>query len=141
MARVSGSDLAIRASSLRQGRSRNGCRYLEPRHRHHGLRQVPYGPKAEAYRPAESDQRRDSAQESTAAPGADDDERGRHSGLFPGFRVPYAFKVPDAARAADDPAGTLGPGLLTQPWQMNWWMGCWDADALCGYMLGSLHTG
>jgi len=58
-----------------------------------------------------------------------------------GFRVPYAFKVPDAARAADDPAGTLGPGLLTQPWRMNWWMGCWDADALCGYMLGSLHIG
>lgn len=58
-----------------------------------------------------------------------------------GFRVPYAFKIPDTSRAADDPGGTLGPGLLTQPWQMTWWMGCWDADALCGYMLGSLNIG
>jgi hypothetical protein len=58
-----------------------------------------------------------------------------------GFRVPYAFRVPDASRAADDPTGTLGPGLLAQPWRMNWWMGCWDADALCGYMLGSLNIG
>ena len=58
-----------------------------------------------------------------------------------GFSVPYSFKIPDSARSATDPDAALGPGLLTKPWQLDWWMGAWDADALCGFMDGSLKIG
>jgi hypothetical protein len=57
------------------------------------------------------------------------------------FSVPYSFKVPDSARSATDPDGTLGSGLLAQAWQLDWWMGAWDADALCGFMDGTLKIG
>ena len=28
----------------------------------------------------------------------------------------------------------------TAPWLADFWMGCWDADALCGYVKGSLRV-
>ena len=57
------------------------------------------------------------------------------------FRVRYGFPVPANARAATDPAGTLGANLLGQAWRLEWWMGCWDADAMCGFVNGSLKIG
>ncbi len=57
------------------------------------------------------------------------------------FLVPYNFKIPDASRSAADPGNTLGGNLLGQPWLMDWSMGCWDADALCGFLEGSLKIG
>jgi len=59
-----------------------------------------------------------------------------------GFRVDYAFAVPAAARAATDPARSLGlADPLSPAWAMKWWMGCWDADALSGYISGEVKLG
>jgi hypothetical protein len=57
------------------------------------------------------------------------------------FRVRYGFPVPTNARSITDPGGTLGANPLGQPWRMEWWMGCWDADAMCGFINGSLKIG
>jgi len=39
----------------------------------------------------------------------------------------------------EDPAGLLRDAIDTSlPWPIQFWMGGFDADALCGYMRGSL---
>lgn len=58
------------------------------------------------------------------------------------FKVRYAFPVPNGARGVAGPAGLLGAqDPLSRPWRFDGWMGCWDADALCGYMDGRLFIG
>jgi hypothetical protein len=58
------------------------------------------------------------------------------------FKVDYHFPVPANSCAATDPANTLGvANPATQPWNLRWWMGCWDADALSGYIAGALSIG
>jgi hypothetical protein len=59
-----------------------------------------------------------------------------------GFKVNYDFPVPVASRHASDPNQSLGlASPTTSPWQLSWWMGCWDADALCGFIQGNLAVG
>lgn len=58
------------------------------------------------------------------------------------FKVRYAFPVPNAARSVSAPGDLLGAqDPLSRPWRFDWWMGCWDADALCGYIDGYLLIG
>ena len=49
----------------------------------------------------------------------------------------YRFEIRGPADIRD-PHYAL-PGLVdTSPWPVSFWMGAWDADALCGYMRGEL---
>jgi hypothetical protein len=58
------------------------------------------------------------------------------------FKVGYGFAIPSQVRAVVDPNHSLGPGdPLAAQWKIEWWMGCWDADALSGYMSGRLLIG
>lgn len=58
------------------------------------------------------------------------------------FKVNYRFPVPAGARRVIDPGNDLGVANPTSlPWNVAWWMGCWDADALSGYIVGSLTIG
>lgn len=56
------------------------------------------------------------------------------------FRVPYSLKVPVANRVFADPQNQFGTGSPStlKNWTWEWWMGVWDADALCGYIEGAL---
>lgn len=55
-----------------------------------------------------------------------------------GFQVTYALKLKGPA-IVNDPNKKLGAVVLTsQDWLFNFWIGAWDADALAGYMQGSL---
>lgn len=56
--------------------------------------------------------------------------------LFVGLRYRYRlegpwFKVRDAN-------GSLGGTIDGSPWLLNAWAGCWDGEALCGFMEGDL---
>jgi hypothetical protein len=58
------------------------------------------------------------------------------------FKVNYHFPVPAASRAVVDPNNSLGMANPTaQPWTVAWWMGCWDADALSGFVSGAITIG
>lgn len=55
-----------------------------------------------------------------------------------GFRVDYDFEL-RGPNQWNDPTSTLGtPPATGAHWQMRFWMGAWDADALCGYTRGTL---
>lgn len=50
----------------------------------------------------------------------------------------WKFGVNGPARV-DDPEGRLAPAPdIGKPWPVAFWMGGWDADALCGYLRGML---
>ena len=55
------------------------------------------------------------------------------------YRVRYTTKIPPVCRRFSDPQNLF---QLADPLQLNWtcswWMGAWDADALTGYIEGSL---
>lgn len=55
-----------------------------------------------------------------------------------GFRSLYRFPL-GGETAITDPAGLLDSVCHTQPWQLEFWMGAWDADALCGFVQGALE--
>jgi hypothetical protein len=57
-----------------------------------------------------------------------------------GFKLTYRFQLSGPAQVAD-PANALGATVDTQlPWPIEYWMGGWDADALCGFMRGTLQV-
>ena len=56
------------------------------------------------------------------------------SGLF------YRFAIRGPAEVVDE-QGVLGGTVATAPpWPIEFWVGGWDADALCGYMRGTLRV-
>lgn len=58
-----------------------------------------------------------------------------------GFQVRYDFTLRGPV-SWSDPAGVLGaPPAAGAVWRMRFWMGGWDADALCGFVRGSLGIG
>jgi hypothetical protein len=58
-----------------------------------------------------------------------------------GFKLPYRFELRGPNRW-DDPAGALGPPPAAGAvWTAAYWMGGWDADALQGYVSGTLRVG
>ena len=57
-----------------------------------------------------------------------------------GFRVEYDFTL-RGPNVWEDPNGFLGPApSASAVWRTNFWLGGWDADALCGYMRGVLSV-
>lgn len=56
-----------------------------------------------------------------------------------GFKVPYAHKLRHAG-AITDPAALLPHVDFAVPWDIQYWMGAWDADALQGYVEGTLSV-
>lgn len=54
-----------------------------------------------------------------------------------GFQLDYDFALRGPNRL-DDPHGVLGFTPVPKNWQVAFWMGGWDADALCGYTKGKL---
>jgi hypothetical protein len=56
------------------------------------------------------------------------------------FKLDYEFEL-RGENTWHDPDGQLGtPPSSTSPWRVNFWMGAWDADALCGYVKGELRV-
>jgi hypothetical protein len=53
-----------------------------------------------------------------------------------GLRYRYVLDGPWAD--VQDPGKVLGVTVEYAPWLINLWVGCWDADGLCGYMMGTL---
>jgi hypothetical protein len=54
-----------------------------------------------------------------------------------GFKVPYSHQLRHAG-SLSDPAGLL-PGVnFAVPWEMTYWMGAWDADALQAFVDGRI---
>lgn len=56
--------------------------------------------------------------------------------LFVGLRYRYVLDGPWVT--FKDPRKVLGLEIDSTPWIADLWVGCWDADLLCGYMIGSL---
>jgi subtilisin family serine protease len=55
-----------------------------------------------------------------------------------GFLVEYAHTLTGPA-TVNDPGNVLGGNVgTTVPWSIAYWMGAWDADALCGFVRGQL---
>jgi hypothetical protein len=58
-----------------------------------------------------------------------------------GFQMSYAFDLRGPSEW-HDPEGTLGPPPgAGAPWSIGFWLGAWDADALCGFVQGTLRIG
>jgi hypothetical protein len=55
-----------------------------------------------------------------------------------GFLVQYRFDLQGDAELTD-PNGVLAKADLHSPWPIAFWMGGWDADALCGFVSGTLQ--
>jgi hypothetical protein len=53
------------------------------------------------------------------------------------FKVAYAHQLRSAGTIAD-PDNLLGSINLGVPWDISYWMGAWDADALQGFVDGSV---
>ena len=71
------------------------------------------------------------------ANGLDELARGGIRRTSLGFQLDYDFALRGPNRL-DDPQGILGLSAEPTIWQVAFWMGGWDADALCGYTLGRL---
>jgi len=57
-----------------------------------------------------------------------------------GVGLTYRFAVRGPAEVIDE-QGVLGGTVATAPpWPIEFWVGGWDADALCGYMRGNLRV-
>ena len=58
-----------------------------------------------------------------------------------GFQLDYKFEL-RGPNSLEDPDDLLGLGVLAgEPWNVEFWMGGWDADALCGFVDGRLNIG
>jgi hypothetical protein len=56
-----------------------------------------------------------------------------------GFLVAYRFTLRGNS-AVEDPGGELGGSVgVAAEWPIEFWMGAWDADALCGFTRGTLR--
>lgn len=53
------------------------------------------------------------------------------------FKVPYAHQLRHAT-TLNDPAQVLAGVDRATPWEISYWMGAWDADALQAYVDGNL---
>jgi hypothetical protein len=56
--------------------------------------------------------------------------------MIVGLRYNYTLEGPWVD--VKDPGGSLGVIVDYAPWFITLWVGCWDADFLCGYMKGVL---
>ncbi len=56
-----------------------------------------------------------------------------------GFLVGYQFTISGEAQTQDDGNALGGSIGKTTPWPIEFWMGGWDADALCGFTSGTLE--
>jgi hypothetical protein len=56
-----------------------------------------------------------------------------------GASLVYRFEINGPGAVVEDPRGLLG-GMInpSPPWPVTFWMGGFDADALCGFMRGNL---
>lgn len=56
-----------------------------------------------------------------------------------GASLVYRFEINGPGAVVDDPGNALGGTVYTAPaWPIQFWMGGFDADSLCGYTRGSL---
>jgi hypothetical protein len=56
-----------------------------------------------------------------------------------GFGLVYEFEINGPDAVVEDPTGRLHGAIdASGPWPIRFWMGGFDADALCGFMRGSL---
>lgn len=56
-----------------------------------------------------------------------------------GFRVQYSFEIAGVG-FLDDPQRLLNVTIdFNRAWPINFWMGAWDADAMCGYVDGQIE--
>jgi hypothetical protein len=55
------------------------------------------------------------------------------------FKVAYAHQLRHAGTVMD-PAGLLPGAGVSAPWEIAYWMGAWDADALQGFVEGSVSV-
>ena len=56
-----------------------------------------------------------------------------------GFKLSYQFAV-RGPNLWEDPNQLLGPPSTNPAWEVNFWMGGWDADALSAFVQGSLSV-
>lgn len=56
--------------------------------------------------------------------------------LFVGLR--YRYRLEGPWFKVRDTNGSLGGTIDGSPWLLNAWVGCWDGEALCGFMEGDL---
>lgn len=56
--------------------------------------------------------------------------------LFGGLNYNYVLDGP--WKEVADPKKKLKATVTEGPWIASFWVGCWDADALCGYIKGTL---
>jgi hypothetical protein len=56
--------------------------------------------------------------------------------LFVGLR--YRYRLEGPWFEVRDKNGLLGGTVDGSPWLLNAWVGCWDGEALCGFMEGDL---
>ncbi|APV51462.1 hypothetical protein BWI17_18250 [Betaproteobacteria bacterium GR16-43] len=54
--------------------------------------------------------------------------------------VQYDYQMTTPAGVVIDPTGALGAIDTQAPWNAQFFLGCWDADALCGFASGRLTT-
>ena len=61
-------------------------------------------------------------------------------GLIP-VRVSYRFAIGELGGVGEvlDPRGSLADADVVAPWSIQFWMGGWDADALCGFVRGAVR--
>jgi hypothetical protein len=57
-----------------------------------------------------------------------------------GASLIYRFAIRGAAQVVDERDALRGVIGTSPPWPIEFWVGGWDADALCGYMRGSLQV-
>ena len=56
-----------------------------------------------------------------------------------GVGLTYRFAVRGPAEIIDEQGALGGTVATAPPWPIEFWVGGWDADALCGYMRGELR--
>ena len=52
--------------------------------------------------------------------------------------VKYEYTLRFPKGEVSEAAGVLDPVDIQAPWLAQFWAGCFDADALCAYMSGTL---
>ncbi|GAA0501657.1 hypothetical protein Ade02nite_93690 [Paractinoplanes deccanensis] len=63
----------------------------------------------------------------------------RLAAIFP-FRMLYSIALTGSGECHDPRALLPGPVTLNRPWLADFWLGGWDADALSGFVKGTLQV-
>jgi len=63
----------------------------------------------------------------------------RLSGSF-SFRMMYSFELQGSGDCRDPDSFLPGTPTFADPWLVDFWLGGWDADALSGFMKGTLQV-